>query len=539
MKRHFIVLLVFAHSNLCFSQNQILIDSLNIVIERSENTEDRFKAYEELFNHYIYYDYGKALEVGLEGYTLAVEQEDIRRQTLFLHRLGNTYLYMGNYDKSLEEYFKGLNLLENQENHYLEFAINTNIGGIYDRIQSYDKALEYLFRALEIFNSYHQTFNEGVNKATLHCQLFNNIGNIYEVKDDNEKALQYYLKALDYPDGEIHHEPLAGVYNNLGKLYKKLKDFDKAKKNLEKGLEIRLANQNHTGIIKSYNNLCNYYLEINKPDSALITLKKTTDMVQQSGSLELKAMYYYSLFSTYAKMGLYQNALEEHINFQVVKDSLVNKQNLMQISNLEAEQKINNLEKEYLIKQQKVKFRNNIIFIGLIGLIILAILLIALIIVQKKRIKIKKDALEADLDYRNKEMATNVMYLVRKNELINDVAKRLMQLKENLKEENKSPIHSIIYELQTEVDKEVWNEFEMRFQQVHKNFYDNLRDSHPDLTPNEERLCAFLRLNMSSKEIAAINHQNAKSIEVARARLRKKLNLTGTDTNLISYLAEF
>jgi hypothetical protein len=82
----------------------------------------------------------------------------------------------------------------------------------------------------------------------------------------------------------------------------------------------------------------------------------------------------------------------------------------------------------------------------------------------------------------------------------------------------------------------LWKEFECRFQQVHEQFYKTLTERFPDLTPSERRLCAFLKLNMTTKEISAMTRQNAKSIDVARTRLRKKLNLTGTDQNLITFL---
>jgi DNA-binding CsgD family transcriptional regulator len=64
-----------------------------------------------------------------------------------------------------------------------------------------------------------------------------------------------------------------------------------------------------------------------------------------------------------------------------------------------------------------------------------------------------------------------------------------------------------------------------------------LRKQYPQLSPADEKLCAFLRLNMSSKEIAAITQQSIKSVEVARARLRKKLNLTNTSSNLVTHLS--
>ena len=143
-----------------------------------------------------------------------------------------------------------------------------------------------------------------------------------------------------------------------------------------------------------------------------------------------------------------------------------------------------------------------------------------------------------DLDFKNKELTTNVMYLVQKNELINSVAKSLLTLKQNLGSENQLMIQKIVQNLNAESDNELWNEFEYRFQMVHTEFYKKLRSLHRNITPSEERLAALLRLNLSSKEISTITHQTIRSIEVARGRLRKKLNLTGTDVNLVTYLAE-
>lgn len=81
----------------------------------------------------------------------------------------------------------------------------------------------------------------------------------------------------------------------------------------------------------------------------------------------------------------------------------------------------------------------------------------------------------------------------------------------------------------------MWDEFELRFQGVHNEFYQKLQSINPELSTNERRLCAFLKLNMTTKEIASITHQSPRSIEVARTRLRKKLNLTNSDISLTDF----
>ncbi len=93
----------------------------------------------------------------------------------------------------------------------------------------------------------------------------------------------------------------------------------------------------------------------------------------------------------------------------------------------------------------------------------------------------------------------------------------------------------MIRELQSFTDIDTWKEFELRFQEVHSDFYTKLNDSFPNLTNNEKKLCAFLRLNMTTKEISAITYQSITSITVARSRLRKKIGID-KDENLVSFL---
>lgn len=127
------------------------------------------------------------------------------------------------------------------------------------------------------------------------------------------------------------------------------------------------------------------------------------------------------------------------------------------------------------------------------------------------------------------------MYLVQKNEFIDSVTKRLSDLtNEESKQINKQRVNTIIRQMKANVDKTAWDEFEIRFQQIHQDFYTKLNERVPNLTTNEKRLCAFLYLNMTTKEISAITFQSIKSIEVARTRLRRKMQLD--KDNLISVL---
>jgi len=193
-----------------------------------------------------------------------------------------------------------------------------------------------------------------------------------------------------------------------------------------------------------------------------------------------------------------------------------------------------------------------IIVITLCALIFLVTLLFFVVRNRQKRVYLEKKNLELernnlvlenenlqqDLIIRNKELTTNVLNLVQKNEIIKNITDKLLAAKNTMLPENKDVVNRVVTELQQSTDEGMWQEFELRFQQVHSAFYEKLKKQFPDLTPNETKLCAFLRLNMTTKEIEAITKQSQRSIEVARSRLRKKLNITNTDANLVTFLAQ-
>jgi DNA-binding CsgD family transcriptional regulator len=149
----------------------------------------------------------------------------------------------------------------------------------------------------------------------------------------------------------------------------------------------------------------------------------------------------------------------------------------------------------------------------------------------------EKQQLERDLEFRNKELSTHVLYLIEKNEFIASLISKLLEYKHLQDTEMKSFTDELLTQMQANLDNKLWNEFEMRFQQVHQDFYQKLLAKFPDLSPNEIKICAFLKLNMTTKDISSITFQSIKSIQVARNRLRRKMGID-RDENLIILLQQ-
>jgi len=202
--------------------------------------------------------------------------------------------------------------------------------------------------------------------------------------------------------------------------------------------------------------------------------------------------------------------------------------------------KLKESEIERIAETQKRKRLTFIVFAisaGLFLILIIVALMLKLEKKKKKEMEIERERLIDKLDHTNKELTTHVMYLLKKNEFILTIIEKLKKARLDAKPENKKVMAELITELQSNTDTVSWEEFELRFQEVHTEFYTKLSEKFPDLSTNEIRMCAFFKLNMTSKEIAALTYQSLNSIKVARYRLRKKLQLK-KEENLLAFLAK-
>ncbi|GGD95402.1 helix-turn-helix and ligand-binding sensor domain-containing protein [Planktosalinus lacus] len=147
--------------------------------------------------------------------------------------------------------------------------------------------------------------------------------------------------------------------------------------------------------------------------------------------------------------------------------------------------------------------------------------------------RLKNEQLKQDIDSKNRELAVSTMSLIKKNEFLNSIKSELL-VHSNDNKDIKKVIKIIDKNLDSNDD---WKFFEEAFNNADKDFFRKIKAKHLTLTPDDLRLCAYLRLNLSSKEIAPLFNISSKSVEVKRYRLRKKMDLPG-DTNLTNYILE-
>ena len=156
-----------------------------------------------------------------------------------------------------------------------------------------------------------------------------------------------------------------------------------------------------------------------------------------------------------------------------------------------------------------------------------------------RQLELDKELLQAQVELKDKQLATEVLHRVQNHELIKDVVQKLIAVHARSTKDTKETLGSVLKGLEKSLEDKAWQDFELRFQQVHPAFYEKLQLDFPDLSLNERRLCAFLKLNMTTKEISAITGQSVNSIQVARWRMRKKLNLQDAEEALTDFFSKY
>ncbi|MBV5313371.1 MAG: regulator [Prolixibacteraceae bacterium] len=156
---------------------------------------------------------------------------------------------------------------------------------------------------------------------------------------------------------------------------------------------------------------------------------------------------------------------------------------------------------------------------------------------ERELIKLRNEKLQAELSFKSSELASSTMAIIKKNEFLMNVKDMLRIQKEQLGTRYPDKYYDTLVQKIDDnmASQDEWKVFEANFERAHEQFMNTLKDNYIDLTPSDLRLCAFLRMNLSSKEIAPLLGISVRGVENHRYRLRKKLNLDA-DSNLTEFI---
>lgn len=488
-------------------------------------------------------DMFKALDYYLKAYASFVDNNLIINLPAAYLLLGNVSYTIGNYPDALDYYQKGQFLADSLHNKGILFDFYNNLGELNVKLEDYAAAIEYLNHAL--------TLTVKSSNTDAIALILVNLGVTYSYLEDYKRAEDYLNQAHEIYEKSSNKRGLFNVYEAYASIEQKRGDYTEAINYFQEGhaylLQVGTEYLGPMSILNAgfHSNIGYSYLKNENYQLAEQNLLKGYEISEQSGQIEFMKITSQRLSELYEVINEPLKALRYAKLFKVYSDSISKDENIKKLTQLKMQFEFNKKMKQNEMERVQFKSsqkRKELVYIMVSSSIFLALIILFLLFrllkLKVKRISLERQNLISDLDYKNKELTTNVMYLLKKNEFIISISDKLKKARYNFKPENRKMVDDIIRELEHSSSADVWKDFEVRFQEVHSEFYNKLNSRFPDLSPNELKLCAFLRLNMSTKEISTITFQSAKSISMARFRLRKKMGI-GSYENLINFLNQF
>lgn len=480
-----------------------------------------------------------ALQHFNEGIPLSQTIGDSLAWVSMLVDKGGVFKLKSEYNKALKVYFESLALCKEMELDRGVAATLTNIGLCYFELNDHENALEFYQQALKI--------NERLGNKPNLAVIYNNLGLLQGDDGNYNQALKYHTHALELRRELEYPLEIANSLNNIGRLHMQQGQNERAIDYLNRALQIAdEQDQDLSSII--HENLTKLYIADKQYDQALYHANETLTLSKAFGTKLGEKISYELLAQIYEQTDEFEKAFINQQKLMAVKDSILNEEKSQQINELQTryetaqkEQEIALLEQE---KQQQAVLRNvflaGLILVGIIGVLVYNRQRLK---IRKKRVelentRLKEEQLESDLEFKNRELTNHSLHLVQKNEVMKQLKENISEIKKNGYEDMGNELqkleNTVNYSLNLDQD---WEQFQLYFEEVHSGFFDTLKDEYPDLTPNELRLSALAKLNLSIKETATIMGIAPNSVKTARYRLRKKLDME-TEENLTEFMME-
>ncbi|TRZ46236.1 tetratricopeptide repeat protein [Robertkochia solimangrovi] len=464
-----------------------------------------------------------------------------QRRYRILLEIGNLYINKGLIDRAMDTYLKILEEAEKADDLLYKLYAEISIAGIYLESKDYQKALDQ-----------YQTIQEGhpildSTDQTLRpfCVIYNNVGIANENLGNYEEAEKFYRESIALSNKVSEQYLMANAISNMGSLRMKMGDYDQALIWHEKALELREKANLASGICQSLSHIGTTYLALNNTAKAEEYLVKALHLSEELGSAKQTLDASIALKGIYQENEAFREAFEMQEKEMAARNELLNEESVKNQERLKANYEY---ELEKKIEEEDQKFRETVYQFAFASLALLLIIAFTLFLLQKSKtrqtqllnenIQKEKKLLHKELDYKNKKLMSNLMFLLEKNELISSLTKSLRKTRTMTKVQSDKLIADTLSNLNHHLNHQTWEEFDLYFQEVHSEFYSKLAADY-QLTPNELKLAAFTKLNLSSKEISSLTGQSVRTIDVGRYRLRKKLNITNSEINLTTFLNSF
>lgn len=452
------------------------------------------------------------------------------------------------------QYPQAYRILKEQEKYFTEiddklYAGNTttSIGSILRRIGEYNDAQKYYLKADEWFKKGHFIEKEIKNRSNTGITKYH-LGHPQEAVRELNALLE---DTITQKDTVFLVNALTSLYFVSDSLYKKEKYAHQA-------YELSKHILNKTAQTYSLINVGACYIYRGKNDSALIYYHKALQLAEKNKDTYSITHSYYGLSAIYARLQMPDSAYYYLKTYNKAKEEATGYDKTNEINRYEMRIAIKQYENELQEASERIETHQRLIItIILVGIIICSVIGYIFWLSRKKekiakllkesenrelnerlqRQQLQNEKYQMEINLKNRELTSNSMIAIEKNQMLRGLLKQI----EELEEKKKLPINesrTLKQHIKSHLDTEdEWMSFKHHFEEVHPNFFKKLCAAHPNLSENELRLCAYVRIGMEAKQIAQMLSVLPETINTSRYRIRKKMQLA-QDVVLENYLRE-
>jgi tetratricopeptide (TPR) repeat protein len=470
--------------------------------------------------------------------------------------IGHFFVNANDYVNATKFYTEAFLLMEKSGNNIGKAVILNGLGNIYGCIGDLKKSIECYTKALSVFDSVHDEV-----KTAIICL---NLVEAYSAVNDNLNARKCYKKSFSILEKYGDTLQMTKLLSNQSLFYINIGRIDSAILTLHTVMDYSTTiNNKQIYCITLYNLGLLYYAHKNDIKQAMYFIEKCLRINQGILDLEIEMNAYHALSEIESSIGNYKKTNDFFKKYIALRDSIKGGDVKKEIIAIELQNNFQKQEYKTALLQKKLELKgkqNTILFISLfaflffVGMIILVIStaynslkksntikelenqrLEKQMEIDRKINEIEKLKVDAELDAKNKELVSYSLKLITKNDLLNDISK-LADKYYNDNDLNRPFYNDLtkIIEDNLNMDKE-WNQFKVLFEKVHHGFFNRLKQGYPELTEHELRFCAYIKINLGTKEIARMLNISPDTVRKSKYRLKKKLTLD-EDTYIEDFL---
>lgn len=499
--------------------------------------------------------------------------------TRALMRNARNYEDLGNQHQALVLLQRALSIAKRTADKRHLAALYNNIFAIYYSLREFDQAEDLLQMSLQLSIA-------AVDSMSIRNN-YNNFGLVCYERGQYDKALAFMDKALAYAP-RADRVGMSLIYTNRAEVFTRQNRLSQAERALQKALYLQRGHHRDNRTVQTRLNMTFLKARLGKRTEAL-TMQHALYHTMPHLPLAMQVNAYEQMADICFNLGDSLAALRNILRFMPLNDSLQRADNNSQLQQLlvaydadRLKQHNTNLAQTVDIYRLKAEGRTRLLAVAVPLLVILIVLVVLLwrrmrtdraknkliseqqqqllIYEQQERereqqeMRRKQEALKRkqqemaqrqeemslELDHKNRQLTSYTLDLAAVNEFHQHVSASLSALREKKlsADEADNELKDLILSLQHFNDKPLGDDFRVYFDEVHPGFLMRLSQQFSALSKADLRLCAYLHLGMTTKEIAALTFKEVRSVESARNRLRKKLNLP-PETNLAQFLDQF